>query len=154
MPCWRFWAAFADGQITLQHYACGNSASYQPSGGINNSAWLVVDGVIQNGTSYMYWSGGPYIRGIEQVPGITSTAGSVTGSCNGCEGPSPPSPSLRYDCINGSCLNKTQYGTPGIYGSISDCEKNCGPGCGGVCISNADWTAIASLASQVKNKVC
>ncbi|MFM6268579.1 MAG: hypothetical protein ACKPFA_19080 [Dolichospermum sp.] len=65
-----------------------------------------------------------------------------------------PLESPGYDCINGACLSKSQYGTPGIYGSISVCEQKCGPGCGGVCISNADWTAISSLASQVKNKVC
>lgn len=153
MPCWRFWGA-TNGQISFQHYACGNSASYQSSGGPNNAAWLVVDGVVQNGTNYQYWSSGIYSRGLEQVPNVTSTVGNVSGSCNGCEAPPPPPPSPRYDCINGSCLNKTQYGTPGIYESISACEQNCGPGCGGVCISNADWTAISSLASQVKNKVC
>ncbi|MFM6269739.1 MAG: hypothetical protein ACKPFA_25050, partial [Dolichospermum sp.] len=128
MPCWRFWAA-ANGQISFQHYACGNSASYQSSGGPNNAAWLVVDGVIQNNTNYQYWSSGIYSRGIEQVPNVTSTVGNVSGSCNGCEAPPPPPPSPRYDCINGSCLNKTQYGTPGIYESISACEQNCGPGC-------------------------
>ncbi|MFM5960404.1 MAG: hypothetical protein ACKOQ2_25165, partial [Dolichospermum sp.] len=63
-----------------------------------------------------------------------------------------PLGSPRYDCINGACLNKSQYGTPGIYESISVCEQNCGPGCGGVCVPNADWTTISSLASQVKNK--
>ena len=81
---------------------------------------------------------------IDQVSG--------PGECNSPD--PPPPPSNRFDCINGSCFPKTQYGTPGIYESVSACEQNCGPGCGGVCISNADWTAISSLASQVKNKVC
>lgn len=153
MPCWRFWAA-SNGQISFQHYACGNSASYQATGGINNAANLIVDGVIQNGPSYQYWSGGIYSRGIEQVPDVTSTEGNVSGSCNGCKGPPPPPPSARYDCVNGSCLEKGRYSTPGIYESLSECEQNCGPGCGGVCVSNTDWAKISSLVAMLKNKDC
>ncbi|MFM6669708.1 MAG: hypothetical protein ACKPJO_06170, partial [Dolichospermum sp.] len=39
------------------------------------------------------------------------------GECNSAD--TPPPPSNRFDCINGSCFPKTQYGTPGIYESIS-----------------------------------
>lgn len=60
----------------------------------------------------------------------------------------------RYDCINGACRPATIFATPGIYESLSVCEQNCGPGCGGVCISNSDWGKISSLAAMVKNKDC
>lgn len=65
-----------------------------------------------------------------------------------------PLGSPRYDCINGSCLEKSKFGTPGIYESQADCEQNCGRGCGGVCISNADWGKIGNLAAMIKNKDC
>jgi hypothetical protein len=82
---------------------------------------------------------------------ISQVAG--PGECTSAD-PPPPPPSPRYDCINGSCLGQSQYGTPGIYESLSACEQNCGPGCGGVCISNSDWAKISSLAAMVKNKDC
>ncbi|MFM6672199.1 MAG: hypothetical protein ACKPJO_19040 [Dolichospermum sp.] len=150
MPCWRFYG-ITNGVIVVQHFACGQNAYYAKAE-YPNSQWnphnLFVDGVMQNGWNYQYWKGGPYSFGLEQVLEIIPTQGiSTTGDCNVCTG-------LTFDCINGSCVNKTQYGTPGIYNSISACEQNCGPGCGGVCISNAEWSEISSLASQVKNKVC
>lgn len=60
----------------------------------------------------------------------------------------------RYDCINGSCVSAELYGSPGIYESLPACEQNCGPGCGGVCISNADWAKISNLAAMIRNKDC
>ncbi|MBG1263092.1 hypothetical protein [Nostoc commune] len=46
-----------------------------------------------------------------------------------------PTEAKRYDCINGSCIEKTTYKTPGLYVDLSVCETSCGIGCGGKCIS-------------------
>ncbi|BAZ69147.1 MAG: hypothetical protein KME28_18645 [Pelatocladus maniniholoensis HA4357-MV3] len=55
--CYRF-QGLSNGVVTFEHFACGITAYYQSDPGLqNNGAWLVVDGVIQNGTSYYYWSG-------------------------------------------------------------------------------------------------
>lgn len=68
--------------------------------------------------------------------------------------PGPGEGEERYDCVNGSCVSAELYNSPGIYESLSACEQNCGPGCGGVCISSSHWTKISSLAAMVKNKDC
>jgi len=64
-----------------------------------------------------------------------------------------PAP-INYDCINGACIPKTTYNTPGIYATLSDCEVACGTGCSGKCISNADWAAIEGRSSQLKSINC
>lgn len=60
----------------------------------------------------------------------------------------------EYDCINGACLPKTQYNTPGIYASLAECEQACGTGCSGKCISNSDWATIEGLSNQLKQRNC
>ena len=41
--------------------------------------------------------------------------------------PDPP-PQIKYDCINGACIDSTQYKTPGIYTTLEECQANCGNG--------------------------
>lgn len=66
----------------------------------------------------------------------------------------PSQAPLEYDCINGACLPKTTYNTPGLYPTLEECEVSCGAGCSGKCISNSDWAKIEGLSSQLKNKNC
>ncbi|MDF5736799.1 MULTISPECIES: hypothetical protein [unclassified Nostoc] len=73
----------------------------------------------------------------------------IASSSNSC-----PAPIDAFDCINGSCINKNVYSTPGLYSSLSDCEIACGTGCSGKCVSNADWAQIESLSSQIMNRNC
>ncbi|MBD2197941.1 MULTISPECIES: hypothetical protein [Calothrix] len=61
---------------------------------------------------------------------------------------------FKYDCINGACIPSSTYNTPGIYQSLSECEIACGTGCNGKCISNAEWSKIEGLSSQLRNKNC
>ena len=63
-------------------------------------------------------------------------------------------PTEKYDCINGACVKKTVYKTPGIYSSLSECETACGTGCSGKCISNSEWAQIEGLSNQLKNRNC
>ena len=63
-------------------------------------------------------------------------------------------PSVQYDCINGACIPKTTYNTPGIYQSLSDCEVACGTGCSGKCISNSGWAQIEGLSDELESANC
>lgn len=69
--------------------------------------------------------------------------------CTDCE-----DPNTSYDCINGACIKKTQYNTPGIYNSLSQCETACGTGCSGKCLSNEEWNKISDLAGKLKQRNC
>lgn len=87
--CWHFWAT-NDGAVTFEHFACGETAYYQPDPNLkNNGAWLIVDGVTQVGvgSAYYYWSGGPYARHLRQETIPQPIGGYITGSCNDCLSP-------------------------------------------------------------------
>ena len=60
----------------------------------------------------------------------------------------------KYDCINGACIPKTTYDTPGLYQSLEDCEVACGTGCSGKCISNSEWAQIEGLSNELKSTTC
>ncbi|MDJ0620700.1 MAG: hypothetical protein QNJ63_28860 [Calothrix sp. MO_192.B10] len=60
-----------------------------------------------------------------------------------------------YDCINNACIISTEYNTPGLYKSLSECEQVCGTkGCSGKCLSNKQWSIIQELARKAKNTSC
>ncbi|AVH73823.1 hypothetical protein [Nostoc sp. 'Lobaria pulmonaria (5183) cyanobiont'] len=76
-----------------------------------------------------------------------------------------------YDCINGKCIIKTQYNTPGVYKSLSDCQAVCANGgacasgkqCvdpttftpnGKVCIDQGEFASIEALISKIGSEVC
>lgn len=142
--CWRFYGQGVYSNAYFEYFACGKSATYQFNG-VGYS--LYIDGVNLGGNGYQYRAG---TQNIEQVNAATPTSGFVTsGSCSGCE-----IIIEHYDCINGACINKNTYNTPGLYKSLSECETVCGTGCSGKCISNSDWSTIEGLASQLKNKNC
>lgn len=113
----------------------------------------------------------PYDNGVQISGPWATSAGSITlvtsesqfssarngnggnqGSCDGCI--NNPPPSVQYDCVNGGCIKKSVYNTPGLYESLDDCQLACGTGCSGKCISNADWAQIEGLSNQLKNRNC
>lgn len=104
--------------------------------GISNKVYSVdcagTQGVIRLGTYYP-----------------NSVDVSITSAVNSC-----PPPAVSYDCINGACIPKTTYNTPGIYNSLEDCETSCGTGCSGKCIPNSEWATIEGLSSQLKQRNC
>jgi hypothetical protein len=74
-------------------------------------------------------------------------------------------PNLKYDCVNGSCVLQTQYSTPGVFSSLTECNAICtSNGCqppganycppGKVCIESAEWSQIEQLTNQVQSKCC
>lgn len=83
----------------------------------------------------------------------------------------PPLNSQKYDCINGTCIIKTQYNTPGLYNSLSDCQAVCANGgsCGDgkqcvdpttfcpdgkVCIDQGEFDSVEALISRIGSEVC
>jgi hypothetical protein len=78
--------------------------------------------------------------------------------------------SIKYDCLNGECVNSTQYSTPGTYDSLASCQANCGgTTCGTgrlcvdpnsfcpdgkVCLDQGEFSSIEALISKIGSKVC
>lgn len=112
---------------------------------------VVVDGVSQSGVGY--YPGTEQVLLINDYPlagqYCPNPRGGRSGDCNSCL-----FPQQQYDCINGTCIPSTNYNTPGLYSSLSECETACGTGCSGKCLSNAEWAQIQGLAAQLKNKNC
>ncbi|MBN3911094.1 MAG: hypothetical protein HWQ35_32500 [Nostoc sp. NMS1] len=82
-----------------------------------------------------------------------------------------PPTAPRYDCINGQCILKNTYNTPGIYNSLADCQAVCANGgaCGSgkqcvdpttfcpdgkVCIDQGEFASIEALISKIGSEVC
>ncbi|MBD2416086.1 hypothetical protein FACHB389_35515 [Nostoc calcicola FACHB-389] len=84
--CYRFSGA-SNGVDTFEHFVCAREAHYQTDPSLQrNGAWLIADGVLQNGTGYYYWSGyfagDTYSRKLEVVDAVIRTAPNSTGECN------------------------------------------------------------------------
>ncbi|WGV23367.1 hypothetical protein [Halotia branconii] len=140
--CFRFYGQGTDGK-NYEFFACGITPEYRPRN--SNTSYLFLDDINIAGTNYFYIT---TTAQVTVVDNDNSTAGYTKfGSCIACN-------AVSYDCINGICVKKTVYNTPGFYTTISDCETACGTGCSGKCISNAEWSQIQGLSSQLKNKNC
>lgn len=74
----------------------------------------------------------------------------------GCADPDPLAPTVRHDCINGTCLPKTTYGTPGRYASRAACVGACArdSDCTGECVPVAEIAALRQAANRLKTKFC
>jgi hypothetical protein len=61
-----------------------------------------------------------------------------------------------YDCINGGCLPKATYGTPGIFTTLAACTSGCAKNsnCQGECISAEEIAALSQAANSLKSKIC
>lgn len=161
--CWRFVGQGVGNDSYYEYFACGDVPEYRFNGTGYN---LYIDGRNLGGSGYEYRSG---TQQVSEVPRSTPTSGFHTfGSCSGCEDPLPKT----YDCINGSCIESTQYKTPGLYKSLEECQSKCGTmaaGCppgeecldpknycppGHVCLTSSEFSEISSLASQIKGEIC
>ncbi len=86
--------------------------------------------------------------------------------------PNCTTPTLsKYDCINGNCVPKSTYNTPGLYVSLADCQAVCANGgacaegkqcvdpitfCpdGKVCLDKGEFASIEALISKIDSEVC
>jgi hypothetical protein len=122
-------------------------ASAYPSGNYKAPG---VNGALAPGADNFFTTPGPILSPTNQSAYDAAIAGrGVRGNCTSCLGIQP-----EFDCINGACISKSTYNTPGIYNSLEECEAACGTGCGGKCISNSDWAQIEGLADKLKQKNC
>ncbi|MBD2243222.1 hypothetical protein [Nostoc sp. FACHB-888] len=87
-----------------------------------------------------------FVNGIEVDPGTGYRLNSAVWVLDKID--------IEYDCINGACIKKDVYKTPGFYKSLSECEIACGVGCSGKCISNSEWSQIENLSSQLRLRNC
>lgn len=142
--CYRFWSEYRK-RIIFEHYVCATNAYYQPDPSlINNGAWLIADGIIQNGKSYFYWSNADNSRHLEVVNSVVRH-GSSSGGC---------------PCLNDGCqiIIKNENGSIIYQKSGKTCDvkvscNGCPPGhikCGDCCLPcEATAQKIQSLANKI-----
>lgn len=75
-------------------------------------------------------------------------------NCTGT--PSPVAANQPYDCINGECLPKSTYKSPGKYSNLAACQSGCGKdsNCTGECIPSDEIAALQSAVAKLKGKIC
>jgi hypothetical protein len=96
------------------------------------------------GTFSYSFPGGKFAAILDQGIGEFSDS---PGSCGACE--------TFYDCLNGSCIARSNYNTPGIYNSLSACQASCtGSACNGECIPTADIAALQQAANNLRPRIC
>jgi hypothetical protein len=65
-------------------------------------------------------------------------------------------PSVPCDCINGGCLPKTVYGTPGVFANLAACQSGCAKNsnCTGECVDPAEIAAHRQALNNLQSKIC
>ena len=94
----------------------------------------------------------PRVNGVLLGEDATYHPSGVTVTRVGC-GPKPDEP---YDCVNGGCVPKTTYGTPGKYATLAACQSGCAKdsNCTGECIDSAEIAALQQAANKLKTTYC
>jgi hypothetical protein len=66
------------------------------------------------------------------------------------------SPNDPCDCINGACVPKATYNTPGKYANLAACKSGCAKdsACAGECIPSADIAALQQAANKAQANCC
>jgi hypothetical protein len=77
----------------------------------------------------------------------------LSSTSSNCQGISNAQP---YDCINGGCIPKTTYNTPGVFASLAACESGCAKNsnCTGECVSTDEIAALQQAASALQARLC
>jgi len=73
----------------------------------------------------------------------------------GCVPTSVP-PDQPFDCINGGCVAKTTYNTPGVFANLAACRSGCAKNsnCAGECVSPAQIAALQSATNNLISRYC
>lgn len=102
----------------------------------------------------------PAIGSSWALPGTWSTSSPpevyFKQGCDNYVPPAPLSPQNPHDCINGNCLPKSVYGTPGIFASLSACESGCAKNsnCTGECIPSGEINNLRAAVVSLQKQVC
>jgi hypothetical protein len=101
---------------------------------------------------------------IDPTFGLIKLSGEVDGYCSyanefivSSSSDCPPiDPAQPCDCVNGGCVPKTTYNTPGKYPSLAACQSGCAKdsACLGECVSPEQLAALQQAADLVKSKLC
>jgi hypothetical protein len=77
--------------------------------------------------------------------------------CPSCE-PAPPTlnPNQPCDCVNGGCVAKTTYNTPGVFPTLAACISGCAKNsdCTGECVDPAEIAAHRQALNTLQSKFC
>jgi hypothetical protein len=75
-----------------------------------------------------------------------------TFSYSGCG----PDSASAYDCINGGCVPKATYNTPGVFASLAACQSGCAKNsnCTGECVPAEEIAALQQAANNIRAKFC
>jgi hypothetical protein len=62
----------------------------------------------------------------------------------------------RHDCVNGDCVTKTTYNTPGVFETLAACQSGCGQNsnCTGECVSAEELAALQQAANNLRSRLC
>jgi hypothetical protein len=65
-------------------------------------------------------------------------------------------PDTPCDCLNGGCVPKTTYNTPGIFPTLAACQSGCAKNsnCIGECVSAEELAALQQAANNLQSKFC
>lgn len=60
------------------------------------------------------------------------------------------------DCLNGSCIPATTYGTPGAFATLAACQSGCAKNsnCTGECVDPAEIAALQQAANNLRGRLC
>jgi hypothetical protein len=70
-----------------------------------------------------------------------------------CTGIDPDQP---CDCVNGGCVPKTTYNTPGVFPNLAACQSGCAKNsnCTGECVDPAEIAALQQAVNNLQSKIC
>ena len=63
---------------------------------------------------------------------------------------------VGYDCVNGGCVPKVTYNTPGVFETLAACQSGCAQNstCTGECVDPAEIAAHQQAINNLKAKIC
>lgn len=115
------------------------------------------NGTIPNVAPVRPASGGStvYSDGLDGEFNGTGWFGSPVYYLNGCGSSTVPS-NQPYDCINGGCIPKTTYNTPGAFANLAACQSGCAKNsnCSGECVPAAELAALQQAANDLNSRYC
>ncbi|MDJ0800175.1 MAG: hypothetical protein QNJ51_25775 [Calothrix sp. MO_167.B12] len=153
--CWTLYAVLFNRSQNYTEYFCAQTARFEVFEG-NPSLRKVIYVDCQGVEKSLFIERLGFESGVLAESQLVNGGSSqppqqgnfLIGSCDGCL-------AIPYDCVNHACRPASQYGTPGIYQSLAECEQNCGSkGCSGKCVPNNQWAIIEGTSINLKNQSC
>jgi hypothetical protein len=152
MPCYRI--QYSKSQTNTWEsdvLRCVSSCVYHSSGAYyKNGPWLECDDLgWDKNTAWV-------------LAGAVTSVGACTPACTGntptnfSGGGSNVTTNAPHDCINGGCVPKTAYNTPGFYANLAACQSGCAKNsnCKGECVESAEIAALTQAANQLQARIC